>query len=157
MIGKKARKRRATRRDERRGRRATRKDERQDRKLERRQQRMDARQLRAETRQAGRSDRVGMRQETKQTAYEMGIDPNAHWGDTLSGAGDVFSGIGDMVGGMRKPPVGTGTMLPPPSDVVDTPEGSKTTDAKTESGSESNTMAMLGIGAAALLLPKLLG
>lgn len=154
MIGKKARKRRGARRDERRSRRATRKDERQDKKLERRQQRMDARQLRAETRQMGRSDRVGMRQETKQTAYEMGIDPNAHWGNTLTGAGDAFSGIGDMVGGMRKP-VGGGTMLPSPEDLVDTPEGSKTkSDEKT---GESNTMAMLGIGAAALLLPKLIG
>ena len=100
MFGKKGRGRRKDRREARQEKRATRKDDRRNAKLER-----------IALRQEARSGRVGMRQETKQSAYEAGFDPNAHWGDTLSGAGDVFTGVGAMASGFKNP------MLPLPENM----------------------------------------
>ena len=86
MFGKKARKRRKNRRDDR-----------QERKLERRQQRLDARERRASNRQSTRMANVSQRQDAKEYAYEHGIDPNEHWGDTLTGAGSF---MGETLGGV---------------------------------------------------------
>lgn len=116
MFGKKGRKRRKNRRDER-----------QDRRLERRQQRIDARLDRANARQSTRMANVSQRQDAKEYAYEQGIDPNAHWGDTFTGAGyavgETLQGVADIKGASQQPNsndlLNNLSMLPTPDQVLD--------------------------------------
>lgn len=85
---------------------------------------------------------VDERNETKQTAYANGIDPNAAWANaTASGLGSVASVVGSLSGagvfsgmGGNKKPSGE-TPPPPPSEKT-----------------PSKTPMYLGIGAAVLVL-----
>jgi hypothetical protein len=129
MFGKKGRKRREDRKTKRQDRRDEKKDNRLERKTTRQetrqqrgQSRRDARLERQAGRQASRETNIQARQDTRTAAYEAGIDPNAHWGDTFTGAGNTLSGAGDLVGAFNPAP-----MLPQPSDVLDdtTPPGTK--------------------------------
>lgn len=82
-------------------------------------------------RQQAKTDRVLARQQTKATAYEMGIDPNAAMWDGISNVaksaadvvGDVYgakAGAGGAAGAMdptkvlKSDPTGTGTGTEPP-------------------------------------------
>lgn len=137
MFGKKGRKRRKNRREDRQEKRATRRDDRRNAKLDR-----------IALRQEARSGRVGMRQETKQTAYEAGVDPNAHWGDTLTGAGDVFTGVGAMASGFKNP------MLPLPEKMDGQDKGmEKSASGMNVGGFElSPILLVAGAGLAYMLL-----
>jgi len=137
MFGKKGRARRNSRRDQRRANRAGRKEARRDARLERIQTRQDA-----------RSGRVQMRQETKQSAYEAGIDPNAHWGDTASGIG---SGVGDILSGVAgiKSAGAKNTMLPTPSDVV---ADATPLDENDEKKPTDSSVLPLALGALGLMM-----
>ena len=57
---------------------------------------------------------VSQRQDAKEYAYEHGIDPNEHWGDTLTGAGSF---MGETLGGVAD--IKGAGMLPTPEDVLD--------------------------------------
>ena len=130
MFGKKARKRRKNRREDR-----------QERKLERRQQRLDARERRASNRQSTRMANVSQRQDAKEYAYEHGIDPNEHWGDTLTGAGsfmgETLGGVADIKG------AGMPGMLPTPDEVLETE--AETKDKKIKKSSDFDLAKILPI------------
>ncbi len=73
-------------------------------KLAKKQQKQDGRSDRTQTRQDGRSERTGDRQETKRTAYENGIDPNAAWAGMGSNiANAAGSALSSIYGGGMSP------------------------------------------------------
>ena len=62
-------------------------------RLENRANRREERRLRKEIRQANRTARQGNRAETRQTAYENGIDPNGWIADSVGHAAGAASDI----------------------------------------------------------------
>ena len=64
--------------------------------MENKANRREERRLRKEVRQAAKSGRVATRQETKQTAYENGFDPNQWIADSVGHAADA---VGAVYGG----------------------------------------------------------
>lgn len=130
MFGRKGRARRAERKQ-------ARQDNRAQRKADRRQSRAD----RIDQRQQGRTERAGIRSETKQTAYEAGINPNQFISDGLQAAGDVGEAYFDA----KKSMFGT----QPAFD--GTPTGAQTGKKMiptAESGGESfMPIALAGLGA----------
>lgn len=72
-----------------RARRADRKQGRRDNRAQKKSDRRDARAARIDQRQMGRSERAGIRSETKQAAYDAGINPNQFISDGFSAAAEV--------------------------------------------------------------------
>lgn len=84
--------------------RAQKQESKQKAKSQKKQQRLDARQKRIETRQKGKTDRTNKRQderserasgrqETRQTAYENGINPNDFIADIVESGANMTSNI----------------------------------------------------------------
>jgi len=83
------------RRAENRAQRQANRGQRQQNRSDHREDRIDARVEQQALRQEGRTQRQGVRQATKQVAYENGIDPNAWIADSIGHAGDA---VGDVFG-----------------------------------------------------------
>jgi hypothetical protein len=121
--------------------RVRRRDLRQERKLAR----IDARTERRAGRQAAKTERAGYRAETKQTAYEHGMDPNAWVGDITDMAGDAFGMFANSKGGDAK----KGTEKGGAKGLGDFLAG--LTGSGDDEGTSSNTKTYLMIGGALLL------
>jgi hypothetical protein len=77
---------------------------------------------------------VEQRTDARETAYEHGIDPNAHWGDTLTGAGEALGGVADIVSSAS----GASMFADPPD-----PEGNETAPNKKKKKGETDLLKML--------------
>lgn len=64
-----------------------------ERRQENREHRREQRAIRQANRQANRTERSGIRAETRQTAYENGIDPNAWIADGIGSAANAAASI----------------------------------------------------------------
>jgi len=73
---------------------ANRKSDRRAFKLEKKSQRQNTRLQRQDRRNIGKTNRTSMRQDTKQVAYQNGMDPNAWVGDVSQAVGQVAQAFG---------------------------------------------------------------
>lgn len=107
---------------------------RMDARSQRKANRIAARNERRETRQENRTQRALGRQQTKATAYEHGIDPNAWIADSIGhaadAAGDVWGGLGaakhgpgGSAGGKGTGLFGNGGLKSPSTKTADLPSG----------------------------------
>lgn len=145
---------RASRRAARQERRAARRANASARRDDRRQARLD----RAGLRQENRSIRQGNRQDTKSTAYEMGIDPNAWIGDSIGSAASAAATIWNpLAGATGKGDKGQakniGGLL---GSLEDMPTAADTANNSGNGGGggDNNMMLIGGAALAALLLFK---
>lgn len=76
---------------------------------DRRQARRDARAERKQMRLDARTDRAGIRGETRQTAYESGMDPNATLNTLIETGSGLVSGILDRKANLLRADAGGGT------------------------------------------------